>query len=82
MLVGTATAIVWMFSNFVSAATFSDFQTDIYYIQFYDLLEKHQDALDSERDGLAEELERQMERLRVRICQNDPDWERCDADYE
>jgi len=77
MITGTAVAIVYMFNNFVSAATFTDFQTDIYYVQFYELLEKKADAEDEERWELAEELQRQMERLKAKICEEDPEWERC-----
>lgn len=78
MLTGTVIAVVYMFNTFVSAATFSDFQTDIYYIQFYELLEKQGHAVEDGHEGLAEELERQMERLKAKICEDDPEWERCD----
>jgi Rod binding domain-containing protein len=77
MITGTAVSIVYMFNTFVSAATFNDFQTDIYYSQFYELLEKKADAEDEGRDGLADELARQMERLKAKICEEDPEWERC-----
>ena len=78
MIAGTAVAIVYMFNTFVSAATFSEFQTDIYYIQFYELLEKQEHALEDGHPELAAELARQMERLKAKICEADPEWERCD----
>ena len=78
MIAGTAIAVVYMFTNFVSAAAFSEFQTDIYYIQFYELLEKQTHAEEDSHEGLAEELGRQLERLKAKICEEDPKWERCD----
>lgn len=77
MLAGTAVAVVYMFNTFVSAATFNEFQTDIFYIQYYELLEKKAHAEEDGHEGLAEELDRQMERLRAKICEQDPEWERC-----
>ena len=77
MIVGTALAIVYMFNTFVTATAFSEFQTDIYYIQFYELLEKAEHADDDNHPALAAELRRQMERLKAKICEADPEWERC-----
>lgn len=77
MLAGTVVAVVYMFNTFVSAATFAEFQTDIYYLQFYELLEKAEHADDDEHPELAAELRRQMERLKAKICESDPEWERC-----
>lgn len=78
MLVGTAIAIVYMFNTFVTNATFTEFQTDIHYIQFYELLAQSEHAQEDGHPALAAELRRQMERLRAKICEEDPEWERCD----
>ena len=56
----------------------SEFRTDIYYSQFYELLEKREAALRNGNTEFANELARQMERLKAKICKQDPDWERCD----
>ncbi len=80
MLAGTVVAVVYMFTNFVSAADFDEFKVDIYYGQFYDLLERFEDAVDDDRPELAGEFERQMERLKAKICEGDPEWERCEKD--
>ena len=77
MIAGTALAVVYMFTNFVSAAAFVDFKTDIYYSQFYEMLEKAEHAEEDGHKGLAAELRRQMERLKAKICEEDPEWERC-----
>ena len=82
MLVGTVLAVVYMFNTFVTAATFSEFQTDIYYIQFYELLEKQAHAEEDGHEGLADELARQMERLKAKICEDDPEWERCKGGFD
>ncbi len=79
MLAGTALAIVYMFNTFVTAAAFDDFKTDIYYSQYYELLEKKVNAEAKGQDGLAEELSRQLERIKAKICEEDPEWERCDG---
>jgi hypothetical protein len=67
-----------MFTTFVTASEFQDFQTDIFYLQFYELLEKRDRAAEDGRDDLAEELSRQLERIKAKICEDDPEWERCD----
>ncbi len=80
MLAGTATAIIWMFTTFASAADLNELKTELAYSSYYSLLERHQDATDAGRDELAAEFARQMERLRAKICEEDPEWERCDGD--
>lgn len=88
MLAGTVVAVVYMFTSFVpvdandlfhdqQAQATNEFRTDIYYLQFYELLEKAEHADDDEHPELAAELRRQMERLKARICEADPEWERC-----
>ena len=90
MLVGTATAIVYVFTSFVTVAANDayheeqyeqqqEFRVDIYYSQFYELLDKYSEAVEEEREAFAAELQRQLERLKAKICEEDPEWERCNA---
>ena len=92
MLVGTATAMVYMFTTFVSVAQndvyheaqrqeTAEFRVDIYYLQFYELLDKYTEAIENDREDFADELERQLERLTAKICEEDPEWERCHAEF-
>ena len=95
MLVGTATAIVWMFTQFASAervdalelthntfVTSSEFQeyvlSDMYdsYYQFLDRLYKFEELGNME---MVLQIERQLSRLRAKICASDPEWEECDG---
>lgn len=76
-VVGTISAVLWMFATFASAAEVDQIKTDIAYGQFYDRLDDYEEALDEGREELAAEYKRQMERLRAKICKVDPDWERC-----
>ena len=88
LVAGTASAMVFIFTSFVSVADndayhvgrvkiFSEFQTSLYYDQFYDMLDKYDEAFDEERFDRADEIARQMERLKAKICEEDPSWERC-----
>jgi hypothetical protein len=77
MLVGTVGAVVYMFNNFVSAAEFKEFQVDGWYTAYYILLDKRDEAEEKDKEELAAEIERQMERLHAKICEEDPKWERC-----
>lgn len=74
----TITAVLWMFATFATAAEVEDIRLGIAYGQFYDRLDDYEEALDEGREELAEEYKRQMERLRAYICEEDPEWERCD----
>lgn len=76
-IAGTAAAVIWMTTTFATAAEVEDIQLSIDYGQFYDRLDHYEQAVEEGRDELAEELKRQMERLRARICAKDPKWERC-----
>ena len=73
-----ASAMLWMFATFATAAEVDDIKLSIAYGQYYDRLDDYEEALDEGRDGLAEEYKRQMERLKAEICEQDPEWERCD----
>ena len=89
MLTGTVAAVAYMFSHFVSAedldAAEEKFQeqvvllsTDIWYGQFYDRLDDYDEADAEGNEELAKEYMRQMERMKAKICEEDPEWERCD----
>jgi hypothetical protein len=82
MLVGTATAIVWMFSNFVTASEFAEYVTDQYYDSYYETLDRLYDAREEGNEDFARELERRLERLRAKICAEDPYWEQCSETVE
>lgn len=73
----TASAVVFMFTTFASAAEVDEIKLDIAYGQFYDRLDDYDEAKEEGNEELAAEYERQMERLRAKICEEDPEWERC-----
>lgn len=77
-ITGTTAAVLWMFATFASAAEVNEIKLDIAYGQFYDRLDDYEEAIDEGRPELAAEYRRQMERLRAAICEEDPEWERCD----
>ena len=74
----TAAAVVWMFTTFASAAEVDEIKLDIAYGQYYDRLDDYDEALTEGNEELAAEYKRQMERLKAKICEADPEWERCD----
>ena len=74
----TATVVLWMFTTFASAADVEEIKLDQWYGQFYDRLDDRDEARDEGNEELAREYQRQMERLRAKICEQDPEWERCD----
>lgn len=76
----TAAAVLWMFTTFATADEVDELKLDIAYGQFYDRLEDYNDALDDGNQELADEYRRQLERIRAKICEGDPNWERCDDD--
>ncbi len=77
LISATAAAVIWMFSTFASAADVDEIKLDQWYGQFYDRLDDRDDALEDGNTELAQEHERQMDRLRAKICEEDPKWERC-----
>jgi len=88
MLAGTASAVIWMFTTFATAADLEDFKKDIdhelkeinvsiAYGQYYDRLDDFDEATDEGNEDLAEEYARQMEKLKANICAVDDAWERC-----
>lgn len=82
MIVGTAAAVVYMFSNFVSFNEFNSLYVNVMYDSFYELLDQRADATEDGNEDLARELGRRMEQLKAKICKIDPDWERCNQTEE
>lgn len=74
----TVSAILWMQSSFASSEEVNNLKLEIAYGQYYDRLDDYEEALDEGREELAQEYLRRMERLRATICEEDPEWERCD----
>ena len=81
-MVGMVMAVVYMFNTFATAADVEqkvgELELSINYGQYYDRLDDFDEAIDEGNTDLAEEYERQMERLKAKICEEDPQWERCD----
>jgi hypothetical protein len=78
LIAATASAVIWMFSHFASAAEVNQLKLEILYGQYYDRFDDYEEALSEGREGLAKEYLRQMERIKAQICEEDPEWERCD----
>lgn len=74
----TASAVVWMFTQFASASEVEAIAVDVAYGQYYDRLDDYDEAISEGNTALADEYARQMERLKAKICEADPEWERCD----
>lgn len=74
----TASAVIWMFTQFASASEVEAIAVDVAYGQYYDRLDDYDEATDEGNVALAAEYARQMERLKAKICEADPEWERCD----
>jgi hypothetical protein len=74
----TASAVVWMFTQFASASEVEAIAVDVAYGQYYDRLDDFDEATSEGNVSLAAEYARQMERLKAKICEADPEWERCD----
>lgn len=69
--------VLWMFNTFASAAEVDELKVSIWYGQYYDRLDDYDEAVAEGNQALAEEYKRQMERLKAKICEADPSWERC-----
>jgi len=78
---GMVLCVVYMFNTFATAADVekkvNELELSISYGQYYDRLDDRDEALDEDNEQLADEYERQMERLKAKICEDDPEWERC-----
>ena len=75
MIVGTAVAILWMMTNFVSASDFNSYIVEDFYDKYYDMEEE---LIQEDDDAEARKIRRNMERLRAKICAIEPEWEECD----
>lgn len=75
----TASAVIWMFTQFASASEVEAIAVDVAYGQYYDRLDDYDEAKSEGNEPLAAEYKRQMERLKAKICEADPQWERCDV---
>jgi hypothetical protein len=94
LIVGTAVGMVYIFDTFalekdlddavaahgsmVTNEQFQQYAVEAFYVTYYELEQRRDDADELGNDALATELSRQMERIRVKICKVDPEWERCD----
>ena len=95
MVAGTAAAVVWMFTmfapmakvdalelqhkDFVSSEEFQEYVTEEYYETFYLVLDRIRRAVEQGNIELAQELSRRLEKIKAKICNEDPAWERCRA---
>ncbi len=84
MLVGTAMAVAYMFTTFATAGDLQELATDIYYDSYYSLVDRLHEVKDDETipEKYIRELERRLERVKAKICAEEPEWERCDGDSE
>lgn len=64
--------------DLVSSEDFEEFSVEVYYEQYYNLLERLFNAEDQGQDELANEFGKRLEKLKVKICRIDPEWDRCD----
>lgn len=72
-----ASAVVYMFTTFVSASDFNSYIVEDFYDKYY----MAEELLIVESDDAARRrIERTMERLRTKICEIEPEWEQCRVD--
>jgi len=64
--------------NMVTTEQFDQFSIEVYYRSYYDTLDRIFHAEANGQDALAEELKRNLERIRAKICAVEPEWERCE----
>lgn len=88
MMTGLVLCVVYMFNTFATAsdveevvveqtAAVDELKLTINYGQYYDRLDDYDEAMDEDNDRLAKEYKRQLEKLEAKICEADPEWERC-----
>ena len=84
VMTSTVGAVLFMFSTFATADDIEAIQTrvdnlelSIMYGQYYDRLDDFDKASAEGNEALAKEYQREMERLKAKICEADPEWERC-----
>ena len=74
----TATAVIWMYATFATAAEVDDLKLQILYGQFYDRLDDYEEELSEDDHDSAERLRRELLRIKAQICEKDPEWDYCD----
>ena len=75
MITGTVLAVLYMFSTFVSASDFESYIIEDFYDKYY----AYEDELRIEEDpDDIRKIERNMARLKAKICAIEPEWEECD----
>ncbi len=77
MLVGTAAAIVYMFNTFVTASQFEEYVLSDMYDSYYEFLDRLYRYEDEDNEDMVRNIERQLARLRAKICAEDKFWEQC-----
>lgn len=65
--------------RYVSTAQFLELSVEVYYSQFYETLDRMQIAKTNEQAEYVKELERRFEKLKAKICELEPEWQRCDG---
>ena len=79
MLVGTVMAVIYMFNTFATAADLKELAVDIHYDSYYSLVDRIdelEEELETDEIYLLE-LQRRLERMKSKICAEEPEWERC-----
>ncbi|KKK62169.1 hypothetical protein LCGC14_3007010 [marine sediment metagenome] len=69
-----ASAIVYMFTTFVTASDFNDYIVEDFYDKYYVYEDKLIDETDPDR---RRRLKHSLSRLRAKICEIEPMWEEC-----
>ena len=82
MLVGTAIAITYMFNTFVTASEFEEYVLSDMYDSYYAFLDRKYKYEELGNDDMVRSINRQLARLRAKICAQDPEWEECDGNSE
>lgn len=73
----TASAIVYVFTNFVTIAEFQSVTVELLYDQYYKTIERINTAQKAGERNYEAELKQRLEKLRAKICEVEPEWERC-----
>ena len=84
MMVGLVMAVMYMFNTFATASELKELATDIHYASYYTLYDRIIDIEEDETvpEKYENELKRRLERLKAKICAEEPEWEQCDGDIE
>jgi len=65
-------------SRYVQVSQFAQYAVEDFYDKFYEAEDRKIAAEASGDEKAAREAQRDMERLKAKICDIDPKWERCD----